>query len=332
MSSDDPTVPLTEHHADSAEPSIPELLRRIRALEELVARRGYDTRPIYEKHEGEIIALQQAVEVLKAALARAGISLLAGGDPQPDDKSLDPAEDDTPLLTESQAVFFSQRMAKAFPGVRRLHWLDDRREALRRLAIVFSPPLTFKVREGERSTPLWWWRGNRNDPISRFEVLSETKCLVNDEELDIDRLAVYRGADSCRDFIYLEARPEPATGVYDYPEGHLDQQIAEQGFAYEAYGLFGTTAISREEFDDGAALIDGQIVETAGQATSRIRYLSKYNLLIAPQLSPINCQDADDEIRQLLDGLLQGSHGVDDLLGLIESLPPHDPTLPKFGH
>ena len=321
MSSDDPTVRLAEHYADSEAPSIPELLRRIRALEEMVARRGYDTRPIYEKHEVEIIALQEQVEILKVALARAGISL--AGDPPREDKPPDADEGDTPLLSETQTVFFSQRMAKAFPGVRGLRWLDDRRDAVSRLAIVLSPPLTFKVREGGSSTPLWWWRGNRNDPISRFEVLGETRCLVNDEELDIERLAVYRGADPYHDFIYLEARPEPPTGVYHYPEDHVGKQIAEQGFAYESYGLFDKTPISREEFDDGAAFIEGRIVETAGRATARVRYLSKYNLLIAPQLSPINCQDADDEIRRILDGLLQGSRSVDDLLGLIEGLPPH---------
>src|SRR5205085_2755514 len=137
---------------------------------------------------------------------------------------------------------------------------------------------------------------NRNDQITQFEILSETKCLMNFDELEIDKLAVYRGEASYRDLIYIETKPEQAIGIYNYSKDHVNEQMDKFGFSCEEYGLFGTTPISREEIDDGAALIEGQIVETVGESTLRVRYLSRYNFIIASQLSPINSQDADDKI------------------------------------
>ena len=146
---------------------------------------------------------------------------------------------------------------------------------------------------------------------------------MNCDELEIDKLAVYRGEDSCRDFVYVETKPEKAIGIYNYSEDHFNEQMDKGGFCYEEYGLFDSIPISKEEYDDGATLIDGRIVETVEKAVLRVRYLSKYNFVIASQLSPINSQAVDDKLQLLLGGMLKGLRNMDDLLGLIESLPIH---------
>lgn len=323
MSNNDLTEILAHPGAESGTSLVSELQNRLSKLEELITRRGYDTRPIYEKHELEINALQQEVEVLKGALLQAGIPLVLSDNGQLEGKPVEGAVN-TPVLGERHTEFFSQRIAKAFPGSRNLIMLSDPNEALKRLAILFSNPLIFRLQDGGISAPIWWWRGERNDQIKQFEILSETKCIMNFDELEIDKLVAYRGKDSYRDFVYVETKAEQPIGVYNYKNGHVDEQVEQNGFCHEEYGLFDSKVISKEEFDDGAALIEGKIVETIGQASLRCRYLSKYNFIVASKLSPINSKNEDGTTQCLLDGILKGLRSLDDLLGFIEDLPRHE--------
>ena len=59
MSSDDPTVKLTNDKIEEASPQRME--ERIRVLEEKVQKRGYDTRPIWEALQEQVNELQMVV-------------------------------------------------------------------------------------------------------------------------------------------------------------------------------------------------------------------------------------------------------------------------------
>jgi hypothetical protein len=60
-------------------------------------------------------------------------------------------------------VFFSERFAQAFPGVRGISWFDDPNEIEMRLLKLLEEPLSFSGK-----TPVWWWRGDSNLQIERF--------------------------------------------------------------------------------------------------------------------------------------------------------------------
>lgn len=75
MISDDPTARLQRKQLSSDQQALKELYKRIHELEEVVSRRGYDTRPMYEKHEIEIKALQKQLDDLKTALSQVGIAV-----------------------------------------------------------------------------------------------------------------------------------------------------------------------------------------------------------------------------------------------------------------
>lgn len=64
MSSNDPTLRFPPESPGATE-GVADLERRVLALEEKVEKRGYDTRPIYEKHENDISELQKDVATLK---------------------------------------------------------------------------------------------------------------------------------------------------------------------------------------------------------------------------------------------------------------------------
>lgn len=64
MSSNDSTLRFPPESAGASE-GVADLESRVRALEEKVEMRGYDTRPIYEKHENDISHLQETIAELK---------------------------------------------------------------------------------------------------------------------------------------------------------------------------------------------------------------------------------------------------------------------------
>lgn len=86
--------------------------------------------------------------------------------------------------------------------------------------------------------------------------------------------------------------------------------------------MFYDNAISRESYDDGAAVIDGKVVDTK-DAKLRVRYLSDYNFVITSKFSPINSNEFSRNSRHLFDGILRGTHHFDNLLDYITQLPRH---------
>jgi hypothetical protein len=61
-------------------------------------------------------------------------------------------------------------------------------------------------------------------------------------------------------------------------------------------------------------------VDTSG-AELRVRYLSRYNFLIASQFSPINSHEFDALSEPLLADLLSGQDRLEELCTILERLP-----------
>lgn len=221
--------------------------------------------------------------------------------------------------TEDSTVLFSYLMAKAFPGVRGIKWFDGK-EAVDRLAILFKDLDHNAQKSNEErivADPIWFFRGHLGMHIDNFERLSDTKVLMWMDELEIKRIAVHR--DSSRyylDFIYVEVNPEEQTGVNRLTNEQIEESVRDRGYAFEEFGWFKGRAITCEERDDGAAVIDGKVVDAHG-AMARTRYLSPYNFLITAKFSPFNSQKFCTDTNALFNAILKGVYKPEEFFGYL---------------
>ncbi len=223
-------------------------------------------------------------------------------------------------ISIAPTVFFADRFSGAFPGVRGVYWFTDGKQGIDRLQLLLKEPIAFEKAIGHGTTrdPIWWWRGGYCLPIRVFRRLSDTRCLMDVHELEISKIAVYRSNAYYRSFVYVEVSPDQSIGLYPTDEATLQHLIEVFGYASEEYGLFQDIPITRACYDDGAAVIDGVVVDTSG-AELRVRYLSTYNFLIASQFSPINSHQFDALSKPLLAEMLSGRDKLEELCNIIES-------------
>lgn len=223
------------------------------------------------------------------------------------------------LSTSESAVFFAQRFAEAFPGVREISWYE-RAEAVKRLEVLLREPLIFKNDHGY-TTPIWWWRDG-NLQIPSFRVLSKDTVLLDTKELQIKRVAAVPSSEYYRAFVYIETAPMEPCGAYDWDDEKIQQCISNHGYACEEYGLYkGKHVVDRAEYDDNAAVIRGKLVRLNGDVELRERYITPYNLVVAPHLSPINNTSFDSTLCDLLDGMLAGDADITELKEEVRRLP-----------
>ena len=225
-----------------------------------------------------------------------------------------------PKMYIRSTQFFDERMSDAFPGQRGLKWYKNSQIAAERLQILLKNPLIFNQNSPEISDPIWWFRGLSNLHIQSCKTINKTKLLVDYYEYKIDEIAAYRDDISEKNFVYVKIKGEKPVGVYNWIKNDIESDILLQGYCREEYGLYkDKIPITREEFDDGAANINGKITETYGSQL-RIRYLSDYNFIIAGKQSPINSEKFDTASEQYLNGILKGTHTFENFLILIKDL------------
>jgi len=225
-------------------------------------------------------------------------------------------------IYDAPTVFFANRISGTFPGVRGLSWFNNSKEALDRIALLLKEPIAFKRAGGHGTdrTPIWWWRGGSSCPISIFRRLSDTRCLLGIWEIEINRIAVFRGNSYAYSFVYVEVSPDQPVGIYKRDQKDIEEAVRVLGYAEEEYGLYKDTPVTRACYDDGAAVINGEVVDISG-AELRARFLSKYNFLIAAKYSPINSQEFDQISKPLLNEMLLDKDHIADLCMIVDRLP-----------
>jgi hypothetical protein len=120
-------------------------------------------------------------------------------------------------------------------------------------------------------------------------------------------------------FIYLQTKPSEPSGLNDH--SNIADQVALWGYAREEFALFRGRPVKRTEYDDGSAVIDGEVVRLNREAEIRVKYLTPYNLLIAPQDSPINNNQFDRARVNLLNRVLEGTSTIEELTAAVLLLP-----------
>jgi len=153
---------------------------------------------------------------------------------------------------------FEEVVAEIAPGSRGLLKIEDPTEIERAMNVVAN-------RFSELD--LWWTQGRREGVTSDNVVrqpprrLEDGSWLVGHVEMQPESLWVYQpGYGLSRQFIAMVNKPRP--GFFGEPGGALPER-SEAGFYDGRY-------VSRAEYDDGFARIDGEVVNV-GRAALRVR-------------------------------------------------------------
>ena len=205
--------------------------------------------------------------------------------------------------------FFDYRVAKAFPGDRGLKIYDNPEECNKRLAVLLRYPL-----EGKHlGDPVWYFRGSSCFYIKKYQQLSPTKCLLDINELELERIAIYKSDLYFRDFVYVETKADNPIGIYKEQNADTIELLRKElGYYTEEYGIYENHPITRAEYDDGAAVIDGNLIDFGDKAQLRVRYLTKYNFVICAKFHPFNSPEGDTLTRKYLDNILNGNCTIEE--------------------
>ena len=226
-----------------------------------------------------------------------------------------------PFTDVNSAVFFARRFALAFPGLRNITWFQSI-EAVERLRILLADPIVFSGRGGCRLGPIWWF-GRGNSQIERFNEIDTTTVLIDIHELKLDRIAAVYSPSYKRLFVYVEAEPMEPTGLYPRIPGDIEECRQKLGCVSEEYGLYqGIDKITRAEYDDNAARIDGKLVQFDNDVELRVRYITPYNMVIAANESTINNNEFDIELESWLNILLREPTQFDQFIQKVNKLYP----------
>lgn len=141
------------------------------------------------------------------------------------------------------------------------------------------------------------------------------------DEIKVKRIVVYAAGEYYKKFVYVEAYPEEETGLYQYDNEHIKSWADKYGYYKEEYAEYENKRVTRSEYDDGAAVIDGKVVDLKGEAKLRIRYITPYNFIICAQFNPINNDNYDDMIVTLLNGILKGQNSVEEIVEFVNKMP-----------
>lgn len=220
--------------------------------------------------------------------------------------------------TEESTVFFARRMAEAFPGVRGVCEFSDRKEINKRLSILLQAPLKFEQGLDRADTdPVWFFRAGAAEDIQSFLRIGNNKVLMNTDELLIKRIVVYR--DSGRyygQYVYVEVEADKPCGCYSHNEDTMKYMVDKRGYYDEEFAVFKPSwylperKITRQEYDDGSAMVNGKPMRLHGRAELRLRYLTSYNFILAAKFSPFNCHEFDRTSGEYFKGMLNGTISV----------------------
>lgn len=222
-------------------------------------------------------------------------------------------------LFDSSTPFFDYRFGKAFPGIRGVKEFTDSKECVDRLQILLKNPLNGK----KLGDPVWWIRGSGNCDISRFERVTDDKFLMDGDEIKVKRIVVYAAGEYYKKFVYVETYPEEETGLYTKDDALIEEWTEKYGYYYEEYAEYENKKVTRAEYDDGAAVIDGKIVDLNGKAKLRTRYITPYNFIICAHFNPMNSSVYDDMLGKLLNGILKGQNSVEEIVEAVKKMPKH---------
>lgn len=232
-----------------------------------------------------------------------------------------------PTIFEDSEVFFSQRVAYAFPGVRGVRWYTKTSDIKLHLERLLHSPLIFSMgNEGGRFCPIWWFGRGSSVEIRSFKHLGGRRFLIGWEEWKISKIAVFQDSSVYyREYVYVESEPQKPTALNQISDNEIELGNTEE------YGILKVNPLlhikmTRQEYDDGGCKRYGILFH--GRAELRERYLSKFNFLICAHGSsynaPENSHEFDRGSKYYMDGILNGSVSYEEFHKFLMAFPkPH---------
>lgn len=233
-----------------------------------------------------------------------------------------------PILRSATTTFFAKRISESFPGVRGLKEYTDPHEIKKHLDALFKHPIVFgEATDGDGDPePIWWFRGGSSEAIDSYKVLKNGIYVLGNNEYKIKRIIVFECHQRYySEYVYVETDSLPPVKDETLTADRINQIKKDLGRCDEEYGVVKSgnieLNISGEEFDDGYAEMNGDIVKIGDIAERRCRCLTPFNFVICAKFSSINCSDFDMESRRIMDGILNDTATFEDLHKFITGLP-----------
>ncbi len=205
---------------------------------------------------------------------------------------------------------FDEALCEALPGGRGLIKITDPSTVERVLKSIAS---RFVPRPHD---DLWWSQGHSTLSIQKRLERSGTGdfWLMDHQEIRPIDAWVYKAPSSFdHEYVLLHCGSMPPFGIYP-PDTTKESEEA---------ALFQGRYITRQEYDDGWASIDGVSVSTDGKADLRVRNLIDDYFFIATKISSVVILQNASTVTQAYEDLLSG---VDPDMALepLKRLPIHD--------
>lgn len=146
-------------------------------------------------------------------------------------------------------------------------------------------------------TNLWWTQGRSNMPINhKIEVINEDTWIMDYIEMNIEKVWALKDSYSLdHQFFIIKTKAMPNFEIYDKDSDYKREEAA----------WFNDRYISREEYDDGVAEIEGQSVMLNNDAQLRVRNLQEEYYFIGTQSHPILISENDEVVTQIYEKLIQ---------------------------
>lgn len=234
-------------------------------------------------------------------------------------------------ILEASTVFFSRRIAGAFPGMRDVKEITDWYSIYKGLSRLLVEPLHFKRSvNGAVTDPIWIFERGSAIDIDHFKWLGGRKYLIGWNEIKIKRIIVFNSnARYYGQYVYVETETMKQTGQYPLltKEDLENKKLSMGGYWIEEYGLYYLLGIipikvTRQEYDDGYATICGKVCKLDHKHLKlRCRYITPYNFIIAAKGSSFNCQDFERTSDGVLNAMLNDICTIGDFHQYMMSFP-----------
>lgn len=188
---------------------------------------------------------------------------------------------------------FNEFLLSSFPGQRGLVETDN----VAQIQLILGRLMEFK-----NDLQLGWTQGGTGSAISsRFFSINQDTWLMDGMEIQVEKVWAYKNPYAQdRQFLLIKTKPMPSFEIY--PEGNEGWQEA---------GWFKDRYITRAEYDDGYAIIDGQSVQLDGTEEIRIRNLKTEYYFLATESHAILLVENDGEVYDVFQKIII-KHNLDE--------------------
>lgn len=183
---------------------------------------------------------------------------------------------------------FNDALSFCFPGKRWLVETEDRTKINK---------ILIEVNKLIDETNLWWTQGRSNMSISnKINKIDEDTWLMDYKEMQIEKIWAYKNPSSIdHQFFIFKTKAMPNFEIYD----------ENSSYEWEEAAWFKDRYISRTEYDDGVAEIDGESVPLDNKAQLRVRNLKEDYYFIATQSHPILLTENDEAVNKVYEKLIE---------------------------